>query len=316
MNKQDTTKQAYAKFCQSLDHCPVFCQPWYLDAVAENGNWEVVLAEEKGQVVAALPFFVKERLGLRYVTMPLFTKFMGPLVAPAYRELKYEHRLCQQLIDQLPPLAGFDQQFHPGVQNWLPFYWQGYRQTTQYTYVLKLAGEADWRAGVNRNMRRNLDKAESQLRLRHDLGLDTFYQLNEKSFARQNKAVPYSFDQLKRHDEALVANESRQLFFAVDEQDRVHSAAYLIWDKQRAYYHLSGDDPNLRQSGSGIWLVAQAVQYTQQELQLPFFDFEGSMLPEVEAIRRQFGATQVPYSRVWKINSPIYAILKHLRSKS
>lgn len=308
-------KRAYATFCQSLPDCPVFAYPWYLDGVVAPDDWQVVLVEEKGQVIAALPYFRKRRWGFSYVTMPVFTKFMGPLLANDHRTLPEQHRLYRALIGQLPPLAGFDQQFSPAVTNWLPFRWAGYRQTTQYTYQIKLREQPDWQSRINRNMRRNIRKADARLRLRTDLDLATFYEINRQSFARQQLAIPYSFAQLQAHDKALARQQARQLFFAEDEQGRIHSAAYLIWDRERAYYHLSGDDPDLRGSGSGIWLIAQAIQYTQEVLQLPYFDFEGSMLPPVEAIRRQFGAEQLPYFRVWKINNPLYGALKRYSAR-
>ena len=308
-----TQRQAYTEFCQQVPAVPVFAQPWFLDAVAEGGEWSVALVEDNGQVVAALPYFLKRQLGFRYVTMPLFTKYLGPLLRPGYDNLTEQHRLLGLLQEQLPAVHAYEQQWLPALTNWLPFHWAGYQQTTQYTYRLDLREHPHWEQQLNRNMRRNLAKADAQLQLRTDLGLEEFYRLNTLSFARQGLQPPYTLAQLRTHNAALAAHDARQLFFACDEQGRIHSAAYLIWDRQAAYYHLSGDDPALRQSGSGIWLVARAIRYTQDTLGLPVFDFEGSMLASVEAIRRQFGAVQTPYFRVWRYESPLFRSLQWLR---
>jgi hypothetical protein len=133
------------------------------------------------------------------------------------------------------------------------------------------------------------------------------------SFDRQGLPMPYSGAQFARHDAALAANGARQLFFAVDAQERIHSAAYLIWDKQAAYYHLSGDDPALRESGAGILLIWEAIRYASEVLGLACFDFEGSMLPAVERIRVQFGAVQTPYFFVWKYGSRTFELLEKLK---
>ena len=125
--------------------------------------------------------------------------------------------------------------------------------------------------------------------------------------------MPYSWAQFARHDAALAAHGARQLFFAVDAQHRIHSAAYLIWDQQAAYYHLAGDDPALRESGAGILLVWAAICYASEVLGLACFDFEGSMLPAVERIRVQFGAEQTPYSFVWKYNSRLFELLEKVK---
>ena len=305
----------YRDFCCLAPDLPVFAQPWYLDACAAGGNWDVVLAHEGGRVVGALPYFHKRKGPFRYATMPPFVKTLGPYLLPEFRGvLKKEHALLEELIDQLPVLAAFKQNFHPMATNWLPFYWRQYRQTTYYTYRLEgLQQLAAVEAGINRNIRRNIQKARQQVRVVHDLSAAQFYQLNALSFTRQGLAVPYSWEQFARHDAALAANNARQMFFAVDAQERIHSAAYLIWDQHTAYYHLSGDDPALRASGAGILLVWEAIRYASEVLGLTRFDFEGSMLPAVERIRVQFGAVQTPYFFVWKYNSRAFELLEKIR---
>ena len=308
-------KEQYRAFCGAAPDVPVFAQPWYLDACASGGNWDVVLAHDAGRVVAALPYFYKQKGPFRYATMPPFVKMLGPYLLPEFRGLlKKEHGLLEALIKQLPNFAAFKQNFYPTATNWLPFYWHKFRQTTYYTYRLNgLHHLSQIEAGLNRNIRRNIQKARQQVRVVHNLSPEQFYQLNKLSFDRQGLAMPYSYAQFEQHDAALAANGARQLFFAVDAQERVHSAAYLIWDTQAAYYHLSGDDPTLRESGAGILLIWEAIRYASEVLGLACFDFEGSMLPAVERIRVQFGAVQTPYFFVWKHNSRVFELLEKLK---
>lgn len=313
---ESPTRSAYRSICQHWPHLPVFAQDWFLDAVCARGEWNAVVVREGEEVVAVLPYFLKKRGPLRTITLPPFVKYLGPYIHPVHSGLTQEHRWIGALIDGLPPHLSFKQQFHPAQTNWLPFYWKGFRQTTRYTYRIDLSDLDALYAGLNRNIRRNLQKAKAQVNVSTEGSLEEFYRLNAASFQRQGLQIPYSFEQLQRHDEALAARGARTLFFARDEQERLHSAAYLIWDKQRSYYHLSGDDPALRDSGAGILLVWEAIQYTLEQLGLPVFDFEGSMLAPVEAIRRQFGARQEPYSLVWKYNRPWAAWLDELRGKS
>lgn len=305
----------YRDFCLSAPDVPVFAQPWYLDACAEGGGWDAVLAEDAGRVVAALPYFYKRKGPFQYATMPPFVKWLGPYVLPEFRGvLKKEQLLLEELLKQLPELAAFKQNFYPTTTNWLPFYWQGFRQTTYYTYRLNdLPNLSRIEAGLNRNIRRNLQKARKQVRVVHDLSIEQFYQVNKLSFDRQGLAVPYTWAQFARHDAALASHGARQLFFAVDAQERIHSAAYLIWDQHTAYYHLAGDDPALRESGAGILLLWEAICYASQVLGLSCFDFEGSMLPAVERIRVQFGAEQTPYFFVWNYNSRAFEWLEKLK---
>ena len=310
-----SAKARYHDFCRTAPDVPVFSQPWYLDACAEGGTWNVVLAEDNGRVVAALPYFCKQKGPFRYVTMPPFVKWLGPYLLPEFRgQLPKEHELLKQLLALLPEFAAFKQNFYPTATNWLPFYWEQYHQTTFYTYRLhRLRNLQGVEAGLGTGIRRDIRLARQKIRVVHDLPLDAFYRVNMLSFTRQSLPAPYSAAQFRRLDAALAAAGSRQLFFAVDEQGRVHSVAYLIWDTTTAYFLLAGDDPALRASGAGVLLAWECIRYASAVLNLDCFDFEGSMLPGVERIRVRFGAVQTPYFFIWKHNSRLFELLEKLK---
>lgn len=294
------SREKYRAFCHAHPEIPVFYQDWYLDAVCQGGAWSVVFAENNGDVEAVWPYFYKKKWGFHYVTMPHFVKYMGIWEPVLPMDLSRSHQRRAQLLQQLPVLDAFMQNFHPSFQNWLPFYWEGYRQETRYTYTLDISDLEVVIQGVNRNMRRNIQKANAVVGLEHSTDARRFYQMNQLSFARQGLPMPYSEAAFRAQDAALAAHGQRQIFFAVDQGGNTHSAAYLIWDKHSAYYHLSGDDPAWRSSGAGIWLLWQCIRFARETLGLTHFDFEGSVIREVEAIRRQFGAVQTPYFFIWK----------------
>jgi len=303
-------QHAYRDFCGRQRGLPIFCQPWYLDAVVDGGAWDAVVLLDGGAPVAAWPYFYKRRWGLlHYVTMPHFTKHLGPLPADG-RTLDAQQ--VARMAAGLPPFDGLDQQCSPLANAAIGGLPDTYATTPHYTHRIALAG-TDWEAGINRNMRRNIRKAAAHLHLLPDVDLAAFFEIHQMSFARQELALPYSYAALERHDAALAAQGRRRIFAAADDAGRIHSVAYLIWDDGAAYYHLSGDDPALRSSGSGIWLIAAAIRYTQTELGLPIFDFEGSMLPAVAAIRDQFGAQRTTYYRIQMARSVLYRVLKWWR---
>lgn len=294
-----TPKERYRVWATATPELPLCFQPWYLDAVAEGGIWDVTLLENAGVVAGVWPYFLKRKFGLPYLTMPHFVKWMGPWLPPdPHRRLGEMYEMVELLRRQLPKVLRMSIDCHPDFQSWLPLYWAGFRQTTRYTYILPLSG--DYEAGFNRNIRRNIKKAKAELSISTEGTFDEFYRLHCLSFQRQGKELPYSRALLERHLLALQQHHAARTFFARDAQDRLHSTALLSWDAGRAYYHLSGDDPELRSSGAGILLVQHAMQWSARELRVPVFDFEGSMLPQVEAVRRQFGATPLPYHRIWK----------------
>jgi len=284
-------------------HC-LFDQPWWLEAIAP-GEWGEIVLEDNGTVQARLPYVVKQRLGVVALTQPSLTPTLGPWIAnssAAYATaLAREHKTMSELIDTLPRFDVFRQAFHPSVTNWLPFHWRGFEASVLYTYRLEDLTDLDriW-SGFRQNVRREIRKAARVVTVRSDLGLRAFLELNEKTFHRQNLALPYPRESVERLDAACAVRDARRMFFAVDERDRVHAALYVVWDAESAYYLMSGADPTLRTSGAGSLLAWEAIRFCAGVSRS--FDFEGSMIPSLERFFRAFGARQTPYLFVTKRN--------------
>lgn len=305
----------YRNFCAlHRADLPVFFQDWYLDAVCTDGEWGVATVRYRGEIVGVWPWFRKAKWGFRYLTLPPFTKYLGPWILPTYSDHRWRLRWTEELVRQLPRVHAIKTNCSYQFSNWLPLYWAGFQQTTRYSYQLNLQSGLDTLyAGVNRNIRRNIKSAQQLLRIKRCDDPALFYRINALSFRRQGISPPYSYGQFLQHYESIVANQAGYFYQATDAQKNVHSVACVIRDQQRAYYHLSGDDPELRNSGSGILMVWEGIRWATEEEQLPIFDFEGSMIRSVGAIRRQFGASPIPYSQVWRYDSRLFALIDYLR---
>lgn len=294
----------------------IWVQPWWLDAVAP-GAWNEVVVEQAGTVLARLPYVARKRHGFTFLVMPPLTQHLGPWLHSSggkdLNRLAEEKRLMTSLIDGLPAFDTFTQKFHHSVSNWLPFRWQGFEQTTRYTYVLEQLGDLDavWK-GMRENIRREVRKAAKSVVLRDEPGLDAFLDVNEKTFSRQGLKMPYSRDFVYRLDQACAGQGCRRIFLAEDAQGQLHAGVYIVWDAQAAYYLMGGADPDLRSSGATSLLLWEAIQFAATVTQA--FDFAGSMIEAVERFFRAFGASQKPYSEVSKITSPLVQIYGDIRS--
>jgi lipid II:glycine glycyltransferase (peptidoglycan interpeptide bridge formation enzyme) len=288
----------------------IFQQPWWLDAVAPN-QWSEIVVEKNNEVVARLPYLQKKKYGLTLITLPLLTQTLGvwlkPSTAKYPKQLGDQKDLMNSLIEQLPPSDYFISSFHYSIENWLPFYWNGFSQTTCYSYVIENLQDLDlvWN-GFQENIRREIRKAKKQVIVRTDLDIDQFFDINSLTFERQAKKLPYNRELVHRLDDACVKNQSRQMFFAEDLQGRIHAAIYLIWDRNSAYYLMGGSDPDLRTSGAASLLMWEAIQFAATVTKK--FDFEGSMIEPIEKFVRAFGGRQIPYFQVRK-NSPRMQVL-------
>ncbi len=304
-----SNKEKYRNLCEEEESIPIFSQAWWLDSVAKD-KWDVVLIENGDRIDASLPYVLDKKYGFTLITQPKLTQTLGPWIraskAKYARRLSREKDLLQELFALLPKHDYYAQNWHYSMTNWLPLYWQGYEQTTRYTYTIKNISSLDsiWKE-MSSSYRNKIRNAESIVEVRHNLDIKTFFEINKKTFDRQAVSIPYSFSFLKEHHELICANQAGHIFYAVDKQENLHSALYLTWDDMSAYVHLVGEDPEFRNSGAGVLLIWHAIQYVVKELELSTFDFEGSMIESVERVRRDFGGRQTPYFAVKKTNSKL-----------
>lgn len=319
-NKMLTNKDKYRLLCQNEPSIPIFSKDWWLDSVAGDA-WDVVLVEKGDQILASMPYTMRQRYGLNVISQPALTQTLGPWLRPSTakyaRRLSQEKDLLQKLFEQLPKFAHYQQNWHCTRTNWLPLYWLGYEQTTRYTYRLEdLSSEEQIWGELQDNIRREIRKASNKegVKVRTDLDVEVFLTLNEKVFARQNMALPYTRDFVRRLDKAAAQNQARKIFIAEDEQGRHHAGVYLIWDDNTAYYLMGGGDPDLRNSGATSLCMWEAIQFAATVTKS--FDFEGSMIEPVERFFRGFGAVQTPYFSISKTNSKLiktYRFLQEIR---
>ena len=306
----------YRRFCaEAPADFPLFMQDWYLDAVCEGGDWDALVLEKAGRVVAVWPYFLKKKFIWTYVAMPPLARMLGPYIVQGRRNLRKEPGLMEELIDQLPPrLAAFEQDFPYQVNNWLPFFWKGFQQSTRYSYILKINDlDKSW-SHISADYRnQKIPRAQQQVVVKTGGTLAEFIQIHNSSFVQKGLKVPVATDVLTRLDAALAERSRREIFMAIDQKTgAVHSVGYLAWDNQSAYLLMAGDDPKLRASGAGILLIWEMIRYTHEVLQLPMFDFLGSMVRPIERVRRQFGAAQQPYFRLRRAWSPLFRVGKML----
>lgn len=300
----------YRRFCADAPaDFPVFMKDWYLDAVCDGGIWDAAIAEKNGRIVGVWPWFLKKKGMWQYIAMPAMGKLMGPYIVPDQREISSEMKILSDLLAQIPQnLAAFEQDCNYTFQNWLPMYWQGFTQTTRYSYTMDLNKPIDqlW-SGLESDYRRKINKANNSLEVFHDGSIEDLFEVSMQSFSRQGLGKPFGFEYFKKIHDSFESHNACEKFFARNrETGEIYSAGYLVWDKSTAYAYLGGDSTAFRSSGSGILLLWERIRYTKEVLQLPVFDFLGSMMKNIEPGRRNFGAVQQPYFRLQKEGSVLW----------
>jgi hypothetical protein len=283
----------------------IFCRSWWLKAVCPQG-FKLLTLSKGGRIIAGLPLPGTSQPRSRIIAMPLLTQTLGVLIVPSLRstyesKLSYEMEVLEVLISSIPHYAHFSMNFHYTFNNWLPFYWAGYNQTTRYTYIIKdLTNLNDVFSNFTHMKRKNISKAEQLVKLCSDYTPEDFYTNHKLTLAKKGETIMYSYDLFKRIYNSTTANSAGKIWCAKDEIGNIHAAIFVVYDKKSAYYLINTIDPDYRYSGAATLLVKEAITYVSKYTKR--FDLEGSMIRGVENSFRKFGAVQTPYFNITKDN--------------
>jgi len=295
------TVAEWAKLEGFLAGAPVFCQPWWLEAVAPR-TWDYAVVRRGPEIAAVLPFVTqKGPLGQRRLGMPALTNSLGPWLRPLggklCKQYTVQKELLTELIDALPPHDYFDQRFHYSIANGLPFHWKGFTQTTLYTYVLHSLENlgAIWES-FDDGIRQRIERARKHLEVVEDLGIDDLIRVMDVSFPRQGLNPAYARVLLVRVDEACRSRNAGKMLFAVDSDNRLRAGVFIVWTEFAAYRLLGGDHSDPQSADANCLLLWEAIRLSQSIART--FDFGGSMAQAENLLFRHFGARQVPYLRV------------------
>ncbi len=312
-------KEQYRQLCRK-EQLPVFMQDWWLDIICGTAKWDVALSKDKqSNIQAAMVFCVTKKWGFKMILRQGLTPFSGIWIKypdamhKTAKQYSFEHRITEELIQQIPVVSFLNLDFHYSYKNALAFHWAGFKILTRYTYVLGDCSNPEILfANLKSEIRNRIKKAKQLVRVESSNDLKSFYTINKVTFTKQDIIIPYNYELLEKIDQALGQREMRKIYFAKDQNNNIHAAIYIIFDFDAAYYFMGGSHPDFGQTRAMFLLFWEAIlEAGKRGLK---FDFEGTMLPKVEPVFRAFGAIQQSYVRVEK-SSRIFEVLRNLMGR-
>ncbi len=304
-----TPQEQWIDFCSKneQDIC-LYDQPFWLDAVCGGReHWNVFLAEERGKIIAALPYHIKQKLGIRYITMPQLTQHNGIWLKQTESEkvekrIHHENNTYKLLIDQIEQsgVHMYQQCFSPEVTNWQPFYWQGYKQKTLYTFYIDCpcdltAAEQNFRSSTRTHLR----KAQQACTVSEFDDIELFHKINSMTYARQHLQNPVSLPLLKRLYQACKDHQAVKMLMAKDQSGAVCNVALYVYDATTVYALMSGGDPAKRSLNFQTVLTYEGIKFACETCRR--LDFEGSMVQGIANSIIGFGAEMHPYFMIKKV---------------
>ena len=306
-------KEIFKEWCADHPEIPLFLQYDWMEIVAKPEQWDVAVIFSGNEVQAFMPYFKKRKLQFDIITIPPLTPYMGPwLHYPEGQKestrLSFEKKMMEQLIAQLPKTDKFIQYFHPEVTNWLPFFWNGFEQSTRYTYIIDDLSNSDkLYDNLQGNIRREIAKAQKSLTISECDEVETLHSLKTKDFESKGQDVNYSGAYFNRVYEKLKAKDACKAWVASDSTGKAVASLLLVWDDDSAYYLAGAADPDKKNSGAMSLLMWTAILFSSSVTNA--FNFEGSMIEPVERFFRSFGAKQTPYFEIRKTDSKLLKLL-------
>ena len=191
-----------------------------------------------------------------------------------------------------------------------PYFWNNFKVVPFYTYMIDLKqDENQLLTSCSAQRRNDLKKANKE----GIVALQT-YDYNEvlnlvlKTFKRKSTAV----NQTLLHKILFsFANEHNSFAYVAYQNGIPIAASFCIHDSQKAYYLLGGYDDKAGSSSGGALSLWNCISHAKQA-GLQKFDFEGSMIKEVEKYMRGFGPELYPCYMITRAILPLELALKFI----
>jgi hypothetical protein len=314
-----TEKQLFEAICRENPAAiPVFMQCWWLDAVCDDGNWNVALTMKGDQVTGVWPYTLTERVSITMMRTPRLTSYLGPHIffPPDIKDSNrdsYEFEVIEQLIDALPDADVWHLSIYPGIKQAGLFRRAGLKIEAQQTFLCSLEDTEEVIFDhFKQSLRRNIRSAESEITITNEPGLiPTLYAFQKVRLGEKRVVQHYTDYEMKVLMDACLDNKSGALWVARRGGD-ILALIWNVWDAERSYYFMGAKNPGIESSDAMSALLWHCIKQAKARGN-KMFDFEGSMDAGVERFFRSFGSRRELYLILRRDGHWLWRLLGALR---
>ena len=256
----------------------IYAYSWYLDIVSPN--WVALI---KGDYKAVFPLPVKKKLGVSYISQPLFTQQLGLFSSENSNNVDAFLRAIPKKIWMR------SLQIHNQLEN----------AKTKDNFELDISADIEKiRKKYSQNVKRNLKKAaEHNLEIKqcsNDLLIQLFKENKGKEVKELDKKAYFILSELLYK----IQKKEKGKCFGVYKDGELISAAFFCNCLGRSVYLFSASNSSAKEIGANHFLIDNYIaKYKKDSLIL---DFEGSMIPSLARFYASFGADKKKYSLINK----------------
>jgi len=247
------------------------------------------IVDDQQKLIGGFVAFEGGKARLRTLVTPPFASHCGLFIdnpsASTHKRYSFEKKVMDAIADFLKksPYVFYQLDFPSDFQDMQSFVWKGVSVQVKYTYRVDLTQSAETlRAGLDQKLRNVINKFERE---------EGTIKVGTPS-SESNKLIMSNFmdHQVKWKED--VFNQLMQAAFmkasyAVIEE-KVAGVALTAGQGKCTYYLFGAVDRSLKNNAAGPAALFHAMIQAKSD-GFEIFDFEGSMIPDIEKYFRQFG---------------------------
>lgn len=270
-----------------------------------------------GNLICNFNIYCTNKYGISICKTPPNTASIGPFfnMLPEKNSSFYslQKKILDLFIDYLKKekFAIISLLLNKDLKFILPFYNNQFKVNTFLTYRIDLSQNIEiiW-SNFSSKTRNHITKAQKDgLKVVKKYDAKIIEELVSNTYNRQRKSYSESHlnNILNNLDESKEA-----VSFITYSSDNPISCVLCIYDQTTIYNIIAGYNKDLAHHGAGAIAIWEAIKYAKS-LGLMIFDFEGSMIPQIETYFRSFGGYLETYNSVHKALLPIEIVLKMVK---
>jgi len=308
---QYITSAQYALWDDFVERSPqgaIYAKSWYLEVLQCPFQLLAVINGERIIAGIVLSKNIRGDYG-----NPYLGKYLGvyydDFAGNEYTQETKRRKATQLLLTELDKLPTFDYFFHPNFETYLPFYKKDFDNRLRYSYWINLKSQstAEIEAQFHSKLRSEIKFAQKQnYQLTEDISIATFYQICEQTFLQKSAKFPFTLSFFEHYCHRLIDLEILKLMGIKNKEGQLMAAIGLLLTPKVTTLILSGMDKRYIQRGANELLIYEGIRLAKA--QSNWFDFEGSMIGEIESFYRKFGGEFRPYMTVYKVSTTQFLV--------
>ena len=279
---KEIDKQKWNNCLEQSKFAKIYAYSWYLDIVAPN--WKALIQDD---YKAVFPLPIKKRLGISYISQPLFTQQLG--LFSSENSVKFE-----EFMSRIPKKI------------WLRSLQAHNNSTyakTKDNFELDISAVIEKiREKYSQNTKRNIKKAREQqliIKACSNQSLIQLFKSNKGKEVKEMNEESYSILSNLLHK---IQEKKKGNCYGIFKDGELISSAFFSNCFKRSIYLFAASNTYAKKIGANHLLIDTYIEkYKQDSLIL---DFEGSMIPSLARFYASFGAAKKPYyiikRKVWK----------------